>query len=328
MFRRAWALLRATVEGYIEDDAMSRGAAIAYYTIFSLAPLLVISMAIAGLFFGQQAVEGAVAEELRGLLGQTGAETVQALVRSAANRDTGSVATIIGVVVLLVLASAVFAELQAALDAIWGTRPPPASSTKGTVAQLVRARIAAFGLVAATGFLLLVSLLASAAIAAFAAWAQGRLPGTALLLSAANFVLSFLMVTALFAAIYKLLPHRPLDWRDVGVGAFATAFLFTAGKSLIGWYLATSAVTGAYGAAGALLVVLLWIYYSVQIFLLGAEFTRTWAGLRRGAPVVAEPHGLGSKPRRPPRERGTNPIGMLASATIGAVAFAVLRRRR
>jgi membrane protein len=326
LHRRAWSLLRETVEGYVEDDAMSRGAAVAYYTIFSLAPLLVIAMAMAGFAFGEQAVEGAVADQLRGLLGRPGAEAVQALVQSAADHTAGSLGLAVGIATLLLTASAVFAELQAALDAIWGARPP-ASTTAGTLSQLVRARIAAFGLVAATGFLLLVSLLASAAISAFATWAQGRLPGTTLLLSAANFGLSFLLVTALFAAIYKILPHRALDWRDVGIGAFATAFLFTAGKSLIGWYLGSSAVAGAYGAAGALLIVLLWIYYSAQIFLLGAEFTRAWAGLRRGAPIAPDPAAPPSR-RRPPRTRGTNPVALAASAALGAVAFALFRRRR
>lgn len=320
MHRRIWSLLRATIWGYIEDEAMSRGAAIAYYTVFSIAPLLVIATAIAGLAFGQQAVEGAIAEELRGLLGPQGAEAVQALVRSASNPATGRLATVIGVATLLVTASGVFAELQAALDAIW--RAPPPSG--GTITQIVRARLAAFGLVAATGFILLVSLLTSAAIAAVATWVQGVLPGTAQLLAAANFALSFLTITALFAAIYKVLPHRRLAWRDVFVGALVTAFLFTVGKSLIGWYIGSSAVASAYGAAGALMVVLLWVYYSAQIFLLGAEFTKAWAGLRRMDPVIVP-----SGPVRPPRHRQRLGARFWGAAALGGTALlALLRRRR
>ncbi|MBX9698581.1 MAG: YihY/virulence factor BrkB family protein, partial [Acetobacteraceae bacterium] len=270
MARRLWSLLRATVEGYIEDEAMSRGAAIAYYTIFSIAPLLVIATAVAGLAFGEQAVHGAVASQLTGLLGETGAVAIQGLIQSAAQTGTGGPAALLSAGVLLFTASGVFAELQAALNAIWRA---PAATEGSTLTTFLRARALSLGLVAATGFLLLVSLVASAAISAFGTWAGGHLPAWPVMLSVLNFVTSFALVTLLFAAIYKILPDRPLRWRDVGVGAVATAFLFTVGKSLIGWYIGSSAVASAYGATGSLLVVLLWIYYSAQIFLLGAEFT-------------------------------------------------------
>jgi membrane protein len=324
MLHRAWSLMRATVEGYIEDEAMSRGAAIAYYTIFSLAPLLVIAIAIAGFVFGREAAEGAVAEQLQGLLGAMGAEAVQALVRSASRPGAGTVATVVSVVTLLVIASGAFSELQSALNAIWRAEPPKTD----TITAFLRAKALSIGLVAATGFLLLASLLASTAIAAFGTWAGGYLPGWTVLLPAVNFLLSFLMVAALFAAIYKVLPDRWLSWRDVGVGALMTAFLFTIGKSLIGWYIGSSAVAGAYGAAGALMVVLVWIYYSAQIFLLGAEFTRAWAGLRAVTPLP--PPDVPS-PRRRKREearaRMGSPFRMLGSAAIGAALLAVFRRR-
>ncbi len=251
----AWSLLRATVAGYIEDEAMTRGAAIACYSMFSLAPLLVIAMAVAGIVFGEQAVQGLVAEELRDHLGATGAEAVEALVVSAGNPRAGRIATLIGIATLLITASAVFAEVQAALDSIWRVPPPPPE--RGYLTQILHARIAAFLLVVATGFIMMLSMLASTILSAVATWATGWLPG-----------------------VQQLLPHRRLDWGDVLAGAVATALLFIAGKSLIGWYLGSPLVAGAYGAAGALLVVLLWIFYSAQVFLLGAEFTRAWTAMR------------------------------------------------
>jgi membrane protein len=317
--RRAWLLLRSTIEGYIADEAMSRGAAIAYYTVFSIAPLLVIATAVAGLAFGRQAVEGAIAAELTGLLGEPAAIAVQGLIRSAARPGASEFATLVGVVVLLVTASGVFGELQAALNAIWQAEPPPG---RDTVSTFLRARALSLGLVAATGFLLLCSLLVSAGLAALGTWAGGWLPGWTLLLAALNNLASFLVVTLLFAAIYKVLPDRPLSWRDVGVGALMTAFLFTIGKSLIGWYIGSSAVSSAYGATGALMVVLLWVYYSAQIFLLGAEFTRAWAGLRPAAPAPTH-----AAPARPMRRR--HPVGgLLPAAALGTALLALLRRRR
>ena len=323
MLHRVWLLLRATVEGYVEDEAMSRGAAIAYYTVFSIAPVLVIATAIAGLAFGHQAVEGVVATQLRDLLGTTGAEAVQAMVRGASRPGAGSLATLVGVVVLIFTASGVFGELQSSLNAIWRAEPPKLD----TVTAFLRAKALSMGLVAATGFLLLASLVVSTAISAVSTWAGGHLPAWALLLSVLNFVVSLLTITALFAAIYKILPDRRLSWRDVGIGALVTALLFIIGKSLIGWYIGSTAFASTYGAAGALMVVLLWVYYSAQIFLLGAEFTRAWAGLRAETPRPApEP-----RPRRhsPPRRerRVWNPARLLGSAALGAALLAVLRRR-
>lgn len=287
MLTRAWVLIKDTVEGYIEDGAMSRGAAIAYYTVFSIAPLLLIATAIAGLAFGEQAVEGAVADQLEGMLGRQGAEAVQAMIEGAANPTSGTVATVISVVTLLLTASGVFGELQTALNEIWKAPAPQV----GTITRLVMARAAAIGLVAATGFLLLVSLVVSAGLAAVATWVGGLMPGMTQVLNLVNFAVSFLMVTLLFGAIYKILPDRQLRWRDVAVGSAVTAMLFTLGKTLIGWYIGGTGLASTYGAAGALMVVLVWVFYSSQIFLLGAEFTKAWAGLK-GSP---EAHAAGAR---------------------------------
>jgi membrane protein len=239
-------------------------------------PIQCIATAIAGVTFDHEAVECAIADQLRSLLGDRGAEAVQAMIRGAGNIASGTLAGIIGLVTRLLTASGVFGELQTALNEIWRAPTPPGGAV---VSRLVRARIASLGLVAATGFLLLVSLLASAALAALWTWVEGMLPAAAALLGAAGFLVSFALTAALFAAIYKVLPDRRLEWRDVIVGAVGTALLFNLGKALIGWYIGGSGMAKSYGAAGALVVVLLWVYYSAQTFLLGAEFTRAWAGL-------------------------------------------------
>ncbi len=274
MLRATWVLLKNSVAGYIEDDALSRGAAIAYYTIFSIAPVLVIVIAMAGLVYGAEAARGAIAGELQGMMGRDGAEAVQAMIASARSKDSGVLATLLGIGTLLLTATGVFGEMQTALNVIWKVKPDPASST---VSRLVRARAASLGLVATLGFLLMVSLAASAGITALGDVLQRVLPDVRLLLRLVNFGLSFGMVTVLFAAIYKVLPDRSIEWYDVWIGALATAFLFTVGKTVIGIYIGSSQVASSYGAAGALVIVLLWVYYSAQIFLFGAEFTRAFA---------------------------------------------------
>ena len=289
MRRRAWEIVRETVSGFIDDEAMTRGAAIACYTMFSIAPLLVVAVAIAGAVFGEDAVSAAVAAQLHTLVGQEGGDAIQALVRGIdeSSASASFIPALVSLGVLLITASGVFAELQSALNAIWKVPPAPV-----TVSYLLRARLLSIGLVAATGFLLLVSLLASAILAAFSGWAGRQAPGLAPLLAGAGFAVSFLLTALLFAAIYKVLPDRRLRWRDVAVGALITALLFNIGKSLIGWYIGGSGIAARYGAAGALVVVLLWVYYSAQVFLLGAEFTRAWTGRlrhRKPVPVGAEP---------------------------------------
>ena len=272
MFAATWTLIKSTVNGYIEDNALSRGAAIAYYTVFSLAPTLVIIVAITAIVFGEKAAEGALSHQLDGLVGHEAAAAIQGMVRSAWQTKSGWIATVIGVVTLMVSATTVFGEMQAALNAIWRAEP------KGTtVTRYLRVRAASLGLVATLGFLLAVSLVISALIAAVQTYIGGFLPEVAFLVRILNFFVSFGLIALLFAAIYKILPDRQLQWRDVGIGALVTALLFDIGKTLIGLYIGSTAVANSFGAAGALAVVLLWVYYSSQIFLLGAEFTRAYA---------------------------------------------------
>ncbi len=272
MFATQWGLLRDTVQGFIDDNALSRGASIAFYTVTSLAPVLLIVVAIAALAFGQDAANDALAGELSGLVGKESATLLQEAAKSAAAPGRGAWATLIGVATLLVSASGVFGELQSTLNAIWGAKPQGT-----TLSRLIRARAASLGLVATLGFLLIVSLVISTLLTAFGSYLETHLPLGGLLLRLANLLVSMGLIALLFAAIYKVLPDTPLAWRDVAVGAVATSLLFTIGKTLIGWYLGSSAVASAYGAAGALFLVLLWIYYSAQIFLLGAEFTKAYA---------------------------------------------------
>jgi membrane protein len=272
MFRKAWELGRESVASFINDGALSRGAAIAFYAVTSIGPLLLIAVAIAGLAFGQDAARGAIASQLSGLMGQQSAELLQNVIRSASGKSSGIFASALGVVTLLLTASGMFGEIQSALNAIWEADP------KGsTVYRLLRARAASLGLVVALGFLLLVSLVISAGLSALNVYVNAYLPFGHFILQAVNFLISFALISVLFAAIYKVLPDKDLEWRDVLAGAVVTAFLFSIGKFLIGLYIGSSAVASSYGAAGALIVALLWIYYSAQIFLLGAEFTKVYA---------------------------------------------------
>ena len=280
MFGRIWRLLRDSVEAFIADDALSRGASISFYTVTSIGPVLFIVVAIAGLAFGEDAARGAIASQLTGLMGTAGADLVQTALQSASGKSSGILASVVGATTLLITASGVFGEMQSALNAIWKAHPEGT-----TVSRLVRARAASLGLVAALGFLLLVSLVISAILSGLSSYINAVLPFGALILQVLNFVLSFALISVLFAAIYKVLPDARLSWADVLVGALVTALLFNVGKFLIGLYLSHSAVASSYGAAGALIIVLLWIYYSAQIFLLGAEFTKIYAS-RRGTPAA------------------------------------------
>jgi membrane protein len=268
---RLWKLAKDTISNFMSDGALSQGAAIAYYTIFSIAPVLVIAIAVAGLAFGEEAAQGAIVHQIGGLMGTQSADAIQAMIKSASNHKSGIIATVLGIGTLIVTASGVFGQMQTALNAIWKAKP------KAGLSRLVKARIASLGLVAALGFLLIVSLVVSAALSAVDSFLDGILPGAHILLQAVNFVLSVILIAVLFAAIYKILPDKQIAWRDVAVGALATSLLFTIGKTLIGLYIGHSNIGSSYGGAGAFVVVLLWIYYSSQIFLLGAEFTHVYA---------------------------------------------------
>lgn len=274
MMSAAWKLLVDTTLAFIDDEALSRGAAIAFYAITSLAPVLLIVIAIAGMVFGRDAAQDAISGQFSALMGKQAADVLQSVIASASTKSSGIVATIVGIAMLMATASGVFGEMQAALNTIWKTR-----SRETTLSRLIRARVTSLGLVAALGFLLVVSLVVSAGLTAFANYLD-RLPVGALILSGVNFTVSWLLFALLFGAIYKVLPDRTLHWKDVIVGALMTSLLFNIGKALIGWYIGSSAVASSYGAAGGLIVLLLWVYYSAQIFLFGAEFTKIYANTR------------------------------------------------
>ena len=295
------ALARDSVSAWLEDFAPSMGAAISYYTIFSIAPLLVIVIAIAGLVFGADAAAGRIYAELAGLLGPAGAEAVQAMVKSASKPERSVLGSIVGVAMLVIGATTVFAELQSALDRIW--RTPAAGKPEGIFA-LLRARLLSFGLILTIGFLLLVSLIVSAALsAAGELWIPDSASWGAVL-HLLDTVISVVIVAGLFAAIYKWLPRASIAWGDVWTGAAVTALLFTVGKLLIGLYIGKSGVVSGFGAAASIVVLMVWVYYSAQIFLLGAEFTWLYAyrfGSRRGQrmddPTI--PRAISRDRRRP-----------------------------
>jgi membrane protein len=272
--RALFDLFKQAFSSWKNDYAPSMGAALAYYTIFSVAPLLLIVISVAGLVFGQDAARGEIFAQLSGLMGAQGALAVQGMLEAVNKPMEGIVATVIGVTILVVGATTVFGELQDAMDRIW--RAPAREETSG-VWSIVRVRLLSFSMVMGIGFLLMVSLVASAALAALGKWWAPVFGGWATLAQGVNFAFSFVMVTVVFAMIYKLMPRVRVEWRDVWIGAGVTALLFTVGKHLIGLYIGKSSVASGYGAAGSLVVVLVWVYYSAQIFLLGAEFTWVYA---------------------------------------------------
>jgi len=269
----AWLLLKDTVTGFIDDEALSRGASIAYYTLFSIAPVLLVVVAIAGLAFGREAAEGAIVDQLSVMMGHQTAEALQGMIESAAKPREGTLATIIGVVVLLIATSGVFGEVQSAMNAIWKAEARPHS----TLTRLMRARLASLGLVATCGFLLTVSLAASAALASLSAYLKHVLPDVQVVVNVFDVGMSAILIGGMFAAMFKVLPDADIAWRDVAIGALASTVLFEGGKYAIAFYIGQSNLASSYGAAGALIVLLVWIYYSSQIFLLGAEFSRAYA---------------------------------------------------
>jgi membrane protein len=283
-------LVQSTVQSWLDDYAPSMGAALAYYTMFSVAPLVLIVISLAGIIFGQDAARGEILRELQGLMGAQGAQAVQSLLESVNKPAQGVFATLVGSALLLVGATTVFGELQNSLDRIW--RAPTRDHPTGLLGLvgLVRARMLSFGMILGIGFLLMVSLLASAALTALGAWWGPVFADWARLAHAINFVLSFGLITLMFAMIYKVMPRVQIEWTDVWIGAAVTSLLFTLGKFLIGVYIGHTGVASAFGAAGSLAVLLIWVYYSAQIFLLGAEFTWVFAhsyGSRRDTDLPA-----------------------------------------
>jgi membrane protein len=271
--KRYFNLFKQAFTEFGEDKAQRLGAALAYYTIFSLAPLLLIAIAIAGLVFGRDAAQGQIFGQLRGVLGPKSAEMVQEMVKSAAKPKSGTLATVLGIVTLLFGAAGVFGQLKDAMNTIWNVEP----KKKGGIMNLIKDRFLSFAMVFGTGFLLLVSLVIDSAVAAAGHFIGDRLPGGEALWQAVQLVVSLAIVALLFALIFRFLPDIHPTWRDVWFGAVFTAVLFVGGKFALGIYLGKSAVGSSYGAAGSLVVVLLWVYYSAQILFFGAEFTQVYA---------------------------------------------------
>ncbi len=285
-FRTIIEILKQSGAGFSEDKVLTLGAALAYYTIFSIAPLLIISIAIAGWAFGAEASKGEIYAQIAGLVGESGAQSIQAMVESASNEpSTGFFSSIIGLIVMLLGAAGVFGQLQDSLNLIWRVQPVPGRS----LATIVRQRLLSLSLVMVVAFLLLISLLASAALSAVGKYFEFILPAGSLPWQILNFLTSFLVITFLFAAIYKILPDVTLSWGDVWHGAFFTSLLFTLGKFLIGLYLGRGSVTSSFGAAGSLVGVIIWVYYSSALILFGAELTRAYVR-QIGHQVVPKAH--------------------------------------
>jgi membrane protein len=271
--RQLVKVMRCAVTEWMEHRAASKGAALAYYSLFSLAPILVLVIAIAGFFYGQEAAQGQLIHELRGLVGPQGAETIQAILAGARDHDSGVIATIIATALLVVGATSAFSELKDSLDEIWGVPPPKDASWWDTV----RTRLLSFGLILTLGLLLMTSLVVSAALTVVEKFLGGMWQSATVVLGWVASGFGFLVIAVMFGAIYKLLPRIKLSWHDVSIGALGTAIMFTLGKYAIGLYIGNSGTASSFGAAGSLIALLLWVYYSAQIFFLGAEFARQYA---------------------------------------------------
>ena len=269
--KRFYSLAKRSVQSWLDDYAPSMGAAIAFYTVFSLAPLVMIVIGIAGFFWGEEAVRGELLRQIGGMVGENGAGAVEGVIRSSAEEpEQGMAAAFASAVVLVVGATTVFAELQRALDRIWEV---PSREKKKGIWNLLRSRLLSLGLVLSLAFLLLVSLVISTALSALGGWLGSLMPGWEVLLQILNVLVSFSILVVLFAMIYKFMPQAEVAWRDVWTGAFVTALMFEIGKLLIGLYVGKASVASSYAAAGSLVIVLIWVYYAAQVFLLGAEFT-------------------------------------------------------
>ena len=294
-----WELFRATITQWIEDQPFLLASSLSYYTIFSLAPLLIIVIAIAGFAFGEAAAEQRIVGTIQGLVGLQGAEAVQTMIQNASSQPkTGMISAAVGFVTLILGAGGVVGQLQTSLNMIWGVERKPGQGAGG----FLRQRFISLAMVLGIGFLLLVSLVVSAVVTSLAQFIRDYLT----LAYALDLLVSLVLVTALFAMIYKFLPDVQIHWRDVWVGAGLTAVLFTLGKFLIGLYLGRSSVSSTYGAAGSVITILLWVYYSSLILFLGAEFTQVYAS-ERGSGVApanyAEPIGASRKRQSPPPEK-------------------------
>ena len=298
VLKAIWSLMRDAMNGWFDHRASRTGAALAFYTVFSLAPVLTLSIAIAGFFFGEAAARGEIVDQIGGLVGPQGAQLVQSVLQNASRPGAGTIATIISVITLVLGANTALAELKSGLDQTWNV--PPEKRTGFWYS--VRTRLLSVGLILSLGFLLLVSLVISAALTALERLSQGGMLINAVL-TWINFLFAFVLVATLFATIYKVLPSVKIAWRDVTIGSFVTALLFTAGKFAIGVYIGNSGVASTYGAAGSVVLILVWVYYSAQILLYGAEFTHayayrfgSYARTAASAPAVTEYSGSSPHP--------------------------------
>jgi membrane protein len=284
-------LLQDTLDQFIRDNVLRLAAALSYYTVFSLPPLLVIVLAIVGSVFGREAAQGKIRHEMQGLVGDQAATAVQALIENAAARSNHGLAALAGVLILIFGATGVFTQIQAALNTIWGVKPAP--RRRGRVWSFLAKRLLSFGMVVGIGFMLLVSLVVSAALSAFGAYLDLHLQRwfVSSVLEVLNFVLSFGVTTCLIAAMYTVLPDAKIPFREVWFGAVITSLLFAVGKTVIGVYLGRTDPGSAYGAAGSLAIVLVWIYYSSIVLFLGAEFTQVFARWR-GWRFAPEEHAV------------------------------------
>lgn len=294
--KQIWRLLKETFKEWNDDNASRLAAALSYYTIFSLAPLLIIAIAIAGAVFGDEAAKGEIVKQIQGLVGKDGAEVIQTALENAQKPDTRNIASIISIGVLLFGASNVFAQIQDALNTIWEVEPKPGRS----ILQTLRKRFLSFAMVGGVGFLLLVSLILNAVLAGMVNYFGNLIPGFDFLWQFANFAISFAVITLLFALIYKVMPDAEIAWNDVWIGSAMTSLLFVIGKSLLGLYLGNGSFGSAYGAAGSLIVLLAWINYAAQIIFFGAEFTQVYA-TKYGSHIVPDENS-----RRVPEADGAN----------------------
>ena len=284
MLKNLWELLKGTFQEWKEDKVSRLAAALSYYTIFSLPGLLLIIVAVAGFFLGQESVREDLMSQAASVVGDQGAESIDTMLSNAGwDRDAGVVAIVIGIVTVIVAATGAFTQLQEAMNTVWEVAPAPGAG----ILQTLRKRVLSFSLILGIAFLLLVSLVISTALAGLGNFLEDMFPGAEWLVQILNAVISFAVITLLFALMYRYLPDAEIAWKDVFIGAALTTLLFTVGKFALGLYLGRSGATSAYGAAGSLVLILLWIYYSAQIFLFGAEFTQVYAQ-RHGSRVVPE----------------------------------------
>ncbi|WP_026734220.1 YihY/virulence factor BrkB family protein [Fischerella sp. PCC 9605] len=285
--KAVWGLFQETFSEWQKDKASRLAAALAYYTIFSIAPLLIIVIAIAGAVFGEAAASNAIFNQLQGLIGPEGAKVIQNAIANASRPQAGTIASLISIVVLIFGATGLFTELQDALNTIWEVQPKPGKAMK----NMVRQRFLSFAMILAIGFLLLVSLVISTVLAALINYFQNLLPGVDFLWQFVNFFLGFAITTVLFGLIFKVLPDAKITWKDVLIGAAITSLLFSIGRYALGHYLGNATFGSTYGAAGSIVVILVWVYYAAQILFFGAEFTQVYAR-RYGSRIVPADYAM------------------------------------